>query len=453
MKKLIVITFLLCLCVSAFAQNPYFPKVLTLREQARVIDTFLEDRVETVLPNIMRRSGIDMWIIVSREYNEDPVLKTFLPSTWQSARRNTMLVIYDPGAGKKLETYAMARYAVGKMFKKAWDADKQPDQWKALAELIASKNPKKIGVNKSKDFALADGISAAHYDQLMDALPANLKSARHGRGKSGDRLARNAHGQRDGGLPEHRADGETDHRRRLFRKGHPARRDDDRRRRLVVSRPDQRTRTRHVVSPVGLGSAQRPRIVRAFKSVFRPSRRSGHPARRSPSRRFRHHLFASEHRHAAARLCLKTRRNAKPPKFLRDALKKGNRVQDILTGNFKTGRTGNEILKMSLDHCKTENIKCTIYTHPLGFHGHAAGTTIGLWDQQGGVPVQGDYPLYAMTAHSIELNAATFIKEWDKEIRIMLEEDAFFDGEKTYYIDGRQTELMTIPRELKPNVD
>ena len=95
-------------------------------------------------------------------------------------------------------------------------------------------------------------------------------------------------------------------------------------------------------------------------------------------------------------------------------------------------------------------LKCAIYTHPIGFHGHAAGTTIGLWDQQGGVPLDGDYPLYENTAHSIELNAATFIKEWNKEIRIMLEEDAFFDGKKVWYIDGRQTELMTIPRNLSP---
>ncbi len=174
MKKLLFLLFVLSVSISA--QNPYFPKTLTMREEARVIDNWLEERVDTVLPQMMRRSGIDMWVIISREYNEDPVLKTFLPSTWQSARRNTMLVIFDPGEGKTLETYAMARYAVGKMFVKAWDADNQPDQWKALAEFIAAKNPKSIGVNKSKAFALADGISATHYDQLIEALPANLKS-------------------------------------------------------------------------------------------------------------------------------------------------------------------------------------------------------------------------------------------------------------------------------------
>ena len=96
-------------------------------------------------------------------------------------------------------------------------------------------------------------------------------------------------------------------------------------------------------------------------------------------------------------------------------------------------------------------MKGVIYTHPIGYHGHAAGPTIGLWDQQGGVPGKGDYPLYPNTAHSIELNAGVFIKEWDKEIRIMLEEDALFDGEKVHYIDGRQMEIMTIPRILAPN--
>jgi len=139
------------------------------------------------------------------------------------------------------------------------------------------------------------------------------------------------------------------------------------------------------------------------------------------------------------------------PAFLKAALKTGNRVQDIFTSHFKAGLSGNDILKATLAQCKAEGLKASIYTHPLGFHGHAAGPTIGLWDQQDGVPGAGDYPLYANTAYAIELNAAVNIAEWNKEIRIMLEEDAFFDGESVRYIDGRQTELMTIPRSLPPN--
>jgi hypothetical protein len=139
------------------------------------------------------------------------------------------------------------------------------------------------------------------------------------------------------------------------------------------------------------------------------------------------------------------------PDYLKAALKTGNRVQDIFTSHFKTGLSGNEILKAALDQCKADNIKASIYTHPLGYHGHAAGPTIGLWDRQTGVPGQGDYPLYENTAYAIELNAASYIEEWGKEIRIMLEEDAFFDGTNVRYIDGRQTEFMCIPRKLFPN--
>ena len=139
------------------------------------------------------------------------------------------------------------------------------------------------------------------------------------------------------------------------------------------------------------------------------------------------------------------------PAFLIKALADANKVQDLFLNNFISGKTGNEILKKSLNEAKSQGLKPSIYTHPIGYHGHAAGPTIGMWDQQEGVPIAGDYPLYPNTAYSIELNNASFIKEWDKEIRIMLEEDAFFDGKKVSYIDGRQTELMVIPRKLAPN--
>jgi len=134
------------------------------------------------------------------------------------------------------------------------------------------------------------------------------------------------------------------------------------------------------------------------------------------------------------------------PDELKAALVRGNRLQDILTGHFETGRSGNEILAATLAQAGQEGITASIYTHPIGFHGHAAGPTIGLWDQQGGVPGRGDYPLYPNTAHSIELYAATDIASWGKSVRIRLEEDAFFDGDDTYYIDGRQKEFLLIPR-------
>lgn len=436
---------------SVRSQNPYDPKILPMRQRAKIIDHWLQERVETVLPMVMRREGVDMWIIISREYNEDPVLKTFLPSTWQSARRLTVLVAYDPGAGKKLETYAMARYAVGSIFEKAWDKDKEPDQWKALSKMIVEKNPKRIGVNRSSDFALGDGISSTHYDRLIEALPAKMKS----RVTTAENVAI--------GWLETRTESEMAVYPNIVR---------------IAKQIIAEGFSEKVIQP---GVTTTDDVVWWYRDRIRELKLTTwfHPSvsiQRKDPESFEHLRAFSERPEDQVilpgdllhvdfgitylRLNTDTQQHAYvlrrgesvAPKYLQNAFMKANRVQDILTGNFKLLRTGNEILSLSLAQCKTENLKCSIYTHPLGFHGHAAGTTIGLWDQQGGVPIQGDYPLYANTAHSIELNAGVIIQEWDKEIRIMLEEDAFFDGTSVRYIDGRQTELMLIPRPLLPNM-
>ncbi len=125
-----------------------YPTILTQRDQARVIDELLEDRLRNTLPGLMRREGFDMWVIISREYNEDPVIETLLPATWMAARRTTMLVAFDKGVDKEMEFLAVARYDVGKVFKRAWDPDQQSDQWLQLGKIIEERSPKKIGINK-----------------------------------------------------------------------------------------------------------------------------------------------------------------------------------------------------------------------------------------------------------------------------------------------------------------
>ena len=135
------------------------------------------------------------------------------------------------------------------------------------------------------------------------------------------------------------------------------------------------------------------------------------------------------------------------PEGLRRALAVGNRAQDLLTAAFRTGRSGNDILRAAREQAAAGGIRATFYTHPIGFHGHGAGPTIGMWDRQDGVPGRGDYPLFPHTAYAIELNTAVDLPEWGGQtIRIMLEEDAYFDGETVRYLDGRQTRLLLIPR-------
>ncbi|MBT8220694.1 MAG: Xaa-Pro aminopeptidase, partial [Bacteroidia bacterium] len=134
------------------------------------------------------------------------------------------------------------------------------------------------------------------------------------------------------------------------------------------------------------------------------------------------------------------------PKGLQEAFKSGNMLQDILVSQYQTGKSGNQILRDALAEAKEKGIRGSIYTHPIGFHGHAAGPTIGMWDNQGDTPGKGDYPLYPNTAYSIELFAAGEVPEWGKIVRIMLEEDGWYDGSGFHFLDGRAKEIYPIPR-------
>lgn len=437
----ILLSFVLVLfSIMAFAQ---MPAILTLEEESRIKDEWLSKRVDHILPELMRREGIDMWLMISREYNEDAVLKTFLPSNWLSARRTTMLVIYDNG--EELETLACARYNVGSIFQKAWDKETQPDQWAALAELIAERDPERIAINRSEHFGLADGITAYHYDKLIEALPEKYED----RLVNGERLAI---GWLESRLPE-----EMTAYRQIMRIAHQ----------IIAEGFSEQVITPGVTTTDEVVWWYRERVRElGFTAWFHPT---VDVQRADPDNTESQRNFSGRPSEAIIQpgdlvhvdfgitylgLNTDTQQNAyvlrpgesSAPDYLIAAHKKGLRVMDILTSQFETGRTGNEMLLAALEQAKSEGLEATIYTHPIGYHGHGAGPTIGLWDQQGGVPHKGDYPLYPNTAYSIELNNALFLPEWNKRIRIMLEEDAFFDGESCRYIDGRQTELYLIPR-------
>jgi Xaa-Pro aminopeptidase len=442
MRKRVLVTLVL-LAVSAISVAD--ARILPMRERAAVIDRWLTTRVQTVLPELMRRTGIDMWIIISREYNEDPVIRTFLPSKWQSARRRTILLVYDPGEGQPLETLAVARYAVGEMFEQAWDKELHGEQWARLGALIDERDPQRIGLNFSETFALADGITQTEYRLFHDALPERL----HDRVVSAENLAI--------GWLETRTADEMAVYQQIVRIAHE----------ILAEGLSEAVIQPGITTTNDVSWWYRDRI-RELKMTtwFHPTvsiQRAEQPAIDMKEAITARHddevimpgdLLHVDFGITYLRLNTDTQQHAyvlqpgesEAPEELQHALVRGNRLQDILTDQFITGRTGNEILASALAVASDEGITASIYTHPIGFHGHAAGPTIGLWDQQDGVPGRGDYPLYPNTAHSIELYAETDVASWDKPVRISLEEDAFFDGEKMYYIDGRQKELLLIPR-------
>lgn len=443
LKHTLVITFLVCISIPVQAQTSP-PVILDMKKRAEVQNAWLTHRLDMVVPQLLNREEVDMWVIIAREYNEDPVIKTMLPATWQSARRRTILVFSKNES--RVERMAVARYDIGEFFKTAWNKEEEPNQWRRLAEIIKERDPKSIAINYSSTFALADGITKTQFEEFHAALPKKYQE----RIVPGEKLAIGWLETRTG--PEMQAYPNICHiAHDIIAEGfseaviQPG----------VTTTEDVEWWYRERIRELKLTAWFHPSV-----SVQRGSDEETGFLESFSKRPAQNVIQAGDLLHVDfgityLGLNTDTQQHAyvlKPgetdaPEGLKEALETGNRLQDILTNNFKTGRSGNQILKASLDQAKAEGIRPSIYTHPIGFHGHAAGPTIGLWDQQGGVPGRGDYPLYPNTAYSIELNATVTIPEWGKDIRIMLEEDAFFDGNEVRYIDGRQNELWLIPRQ------
>jgi Xaa-Pro aminopeptidase len=410
------------------------PAVLGLKDQARVVDGWLKIRLDTVLPELMRREKLDMWLVICEEYNEDPVYLTLVPFEDLSARRLSMLVFYDKGEGQGIEKFTVSRYGIGDLYKSVWDPAKEPDQWQRLAQVIKDRRPKRIGIDESETFAFGDGLTASLKDRLVRVLGKEYVS----RLRSAERLAV--------GWLERRIPEELETYPHVVAIAH-----------AIIAEAF----SRDVITP-GATTAEdvswwmRERIrCLGLSAWFHPDISIQRP-KTSPYKGdviHRGDLLHCDMGITYLRLNTDTQQHAyilkegeaDAPQGLKDALAQGNKLQDILLSEFREGRTGNEVLAAALAKAKSEGLKPSIYTHPLGTHGHAAGPTIGLWDQQNGVPGAGDYPLFYDTVYSIELNAKANAPEWDnQEVTIALEQDAAFTKKGTYFLEERQTKFFLI---------
>jgi len=414
---------------------PALPEILSQRDRAKVVDAILADRLEVVVPKLMREQGVDMWVLVAREYLEDPVVATMLDAESLRARRRTILVFFDPGGGKPIERLTVRRYGMGGLFKPVWNPELQPDQWKALAEVIAARNPDKIAVNTSSLTAFGDGLTYSQHQDMVAAMAPAYRS----RLVSGEKLSV--------GWLETRTPLEMKYYPGIVRLAHA----------VIAEGFSTKVIKPGVTTTDDVVWFWRERLARlGIDTWFHPSvgvtRQGVKELLEGDTVIQRGDLLWCDFGVTYLRLNTDTQHLAYVPKDgetdapagLKAGLAAANRIQDAVRAAYAVGRSGNEALKIARDASIAQGLKPSIYSHPLGYHGHGAGPAIGMWDDQAGVP-HGAQGIHADTAWSIELSAFAAVPEWGgQEVQFRTEEDAFYDGKTVRFLDGRQTELTLI---------
>jgi hypothetical protein len=424
----------------------------TLREQADVRQEWLRLRLERVLPRLMREHDVAMWIIPMREYNEDPVFRALVSPTTQAARRRTIYVFCDRGAERGVERIAIGGTSQGGLYRVVRDPGAQlgtagatqrfaepfgPAQWQLLPPIVEACDPRTIAVNISHTHAFSDGLTAGEWEQLREALPPRYRE----RVVRRELLPLQYLEER---LPEmlpvytemqrlvHRIIGEAFSER-------------------VIAAGETRTQDvvwwmRQRVNDLGLGDWFQPSV-----SVQRRGVEMGDSA--NPVI-LRGDVLHTDFGISALGLKTDTQHmgyvlrpgETDAPAGMYAALRNAQRLQDLLLEEMAPGRTGNEVLHRTRSRMQAEGIDGTVYTHPIGDHGHGAGPTIGLWDRQEGVPGRGDVPLRPDTWFSIELQATTPVPEWGGQpVRMAMEEEAYLDAEgRRHWVLVRQERFHLV---------
>jgi Xaa-Pro aminopeptidase len=413
-------------------------KILPLSEQARVKNEWLDHRLHHILPEIMKRTEIDMWVVLAREYNEDPVLESLFPGGVMTASRLTGLIFFRNSDGE-VERFSLnssqSSGPFSRFYTPLWRRGEET-QWERLRKLIDEKQPRTIGVNRSEKSAHADGLSAYLYDQLRSILSDEYTK----RIVSAEDLVI--------GWMETRSHKELDIYSGINH--------------IIHSIIDEAFSLDTIHVGVTTTTDLEWWMMEQVRALgLRPwfpfdvdvQRRGEEEKRKTDTVIKPGDLLHCDVGLDYLGLKTDTQRLAyvvplgedDAPEGLKTALRTANRFQDIVCENFITGKTGNEILSASLQQAESENIKAQLYTHPIGYYGHGPGPVMGLWDNQDHVPGSGDNILYPDTCYALELNIAQRVPEWDnQEVFIFLEQTVAFTGENIKYLDGRQTELILV---------
>ena len=405
--------------------------IRSVREQFRIRDEILKDRLENLMPRLMREEGIDMWMVIGREYNEDPVFKTLTPSLVRTASRLSCFVFSLDSDGH-YEAINLSRpdSRFSPHYTHAYTT--KEDQYDVIARTVLAKNPKRIAVNVSSVSAQADGMSKTIWDELYARL--------------GDRL-----------MPDSRMairwlETRTQREMELYPEIY----------RIAVDILREAYSTEVITPGVTTTTDVEYYIMQRMDDMgvwpwFSPDvdvQRRGCPGKRMSDVVIeKGDIIHTDWGIEYMGLCTDSQRlgyilrdgESEIPAGILEGLAVGNRFQDIVREKFIAGRSGNEIFFAAMEQAKAEGIRPMLYTHPIGFYGHGAGPTIGLYTDQGFIPGRGELLLHDDTCHALELNITHSIPEWDgQDVAFYMEETITFTGGKTHFNDDFRTRMIPI---------
>ena len=369
-------------------------KIRSLKEQYALKDQCLKERLEIILPQVMEDADVDMWIVASKEYHEDPTFKAMVPAEYLTARRITMFAFSKEADGIHRYSLSMPDKSVAKFYESKWQFGKE-EQMVALKRLIEEKDPKRIALNMSKEFAVCDGFSIGLYQMFKESLGEDIMNKM----VNDDLLAMK--------FMEIRTPTELKLMPEVMSVAHDIM---ERMYTTDVIKPGITTTNdlewfmKEEVNKLGL--------TYWFEPTMDLQRKNGDESRYDSCVIQKGDLLHCDFGIYYMNMCTDTQRlgyvanddEDTMPQYLLDGMKVGNRFQDIVRENMIVGRTGNEVFEAAMKQAKEEGIQAMLYSHPCNMYGHGPGPTIGLFSNQNAIPIKGDVKLSNNTVYALELN-------------------------------------------------
>ncbi len=413
-------------------------KILTLRRQWSERDRLLEERLDTLLPALMKREGIDLWIVLGSEYNEDPIFDTLTPASLLNASRS-MILLFRLCRDGTVERAIIGPYGIEAGYERV-SGSPQETQEDLLLRFVSESEPKTIGVNTSNLFPLADGLSHTAHQWLVKALEPDFAP----RVQSAERLAV--------GWLETRSATElivypelVDLSRAIIRTAFSS---------LVVT-PGVTTTDdvvwwmRQKVHELGLKPAFPFTVtLDAHEQPFDIHQRENHRSRILPGDTLRcdfgvTYLGLTTDIQESVYILRPGEETA--PAGLQAAMAAANRAQEIIAAGMAIGRSGNQMLQAARDRAAEQELDACFFCHPIGTHVHGAGLTIGRWDNQQPLPGPGEWELHEDTCYAIELYVRHAVPEWGgRKFMMLLEQDASFVDGRFQWLSGRQSQFLVL---------